>query len=427
VITYVFLVHGTFANDATWVNADSAISKKLKLEFPHWQILDHPFRWSGDNSFKARKEAATDLVGRLNQIQAPEEVIFVAHSHGGSLVHYAFNHSPAAFRRVSAIACLSTPFFGFSPRQGYEALLNGTIVSTVFLLFQLSMLGLVFLGKAWFKGMGDEAYPILGFGMGLIVAAITTITIISRNRNKIYSWFNKGIDDVMPFDSTSIRLKCKVAYFRAMGDEIALALSVGQALATVTSLALSLIAHSIDQIVSRIRSLWRTTLGKISLIGFAAVSIFMSALPAYFFVEFGEWFGSMWIFSPGIQIDGVESRWLEFLIKAAMQVTTFFLVASVLTSAILLLVLTFGWFLSWLLLGSFGTWNASAALAMEFAVEPTPEGPCTFINNGWNRNIEVLRNARSILQHSEPYSSESAQKALCIWLKAVVVARKDES
>lgn len=75
-------------------------------------------------------------------------------------------------------------------------------------------------------------------------------------------------------------------------------------------------------------------------------------------------------------------------------------------------------FLSWVTTAAFGCFSLRLAIAVEWAVEPTPEGLHAFLNGGWSRNIANLRNDRSILQHSETYSSNSALKIVVAHITA---------
>ncbi len=83
----VLMIHGTFASDATWVDATSLVSERIKTELA-MNVLIEPFRWSGHNTFAARAQAASNLV-RIIENDAPDtRYILIAHSHGGSVVHY---------------------------------------------------------------------------------------------------------------------------------------------------------------------------------------------------------------------------------------------------------------------------------------------------------------------------------------------------
>jgi hypothetical protein len=84
-------VHGTFAREATWVNPEGSIATALKARFGEAVLIDS-IRWSGGNSFGARREA-TELLRQhvLKPRPGSEDVahIVIAHSHAENVVAYA--------------------------------------------------------------------------------------------------------------------------------------------------------------------------------------------------------------------------------------------------------------------------------------------------------------------------------------------------
>lgn len=118
-MTYVVtLVHGTWASGTTWIRENSSMCRELKALLPSPVIVE-PFRWSGRNSFSARRKATGELVIHLRQLlqRWPEAYHYVvAHSHGGNVALNALRDGDLN-RGVVGIACLATPFLHIRPRD----------------------------------------------------------------------------------------------------------------------------------------------------------------------------------------------------------------------------------------------------------------------------------------------------------------------
>jgi pimeloyl-ACP methyl ester carboxylesterase len=106
----VTLVHGTWAQSATWVLPNSALCRML-TETWGGRIALMPLRWSGGNTVRARARAAADLATHIDAVarRFPASNHYViAHSHGGNVALYALRQRSSV--RISGLACLSTPF-----------------------------------------------------------------------------------------------------------------------------------------------------------------------------------------------------------------------------------------------------------------------------------------------------------------------------
>lgn len=114
------LVHGTFAREAEWIKPDSPLAMHLRGALPIREV--HSFQWSGGNSFRARREAATELgdwLRRRGQEEPRRRHVLIAHSHGGNVCLGALADETAA-KVVTCLACLSTPFITARQRPFYE-------------------------------------------------------------------------------------------------------------------------------------------------------------------------------------------------------------------------------------------------------------------------------------------------------------------
>ena len=415
------LIHGTWARDATWVNRDSALGKRLAEEFPQVKVAE-PFRWSGANQFKARHVAAQDFVEHLRRSADGDRFILIAHSHGGSVVHYAHRIAPELMdRKVVGVACMATPFFGFSMRPGYAALTAGLIGIASLLLLHLLMAGTMAMSHHYRWRLDDDLsrfFYVVAFEMTLLTGLIGTVF---KSRRRVYDWLARSTRRLEKWETATISLP-RVAFFRSMGDEVALALSTGQFLTTVTNRALGILAAVADRgvrLVARLSGHWPGRIG----LGVAALAMTIAAaLPPAIQVSLGfqaqDFRMLLWIYSNGCGIE--DAPWMGHAICALAQAALWLDLALLALTLLLVGLLVLGWLCSFLILRFFGTWSATAALVSEFAIEPVPDGVHRFCNTGWSRDMAALRQERPALQHSDPYSSEGSQQALCDWVRTLL-------
>jgi triacylglycerol esterase/lipase EstA (alpha/beta hydrolase family) len=105
----VFLVHGTFAPDADWIQRGSKLSTSIR------ETLDAEtigISWSGKNSHSARKKASEALSAFLRDDVRDYPLAsrsIVAHSHGGNVALAALRQLETEIT-VDNLVCLGTPF-----------------------------------------------------------------------------------------------------------------------------------------------------------------------------------------------------------------------------------------------------------------------------------------------------------------------------
>ena len=106
VITFV---HGTFARNAPWTLADSALSARLG-NAAGGTVQLRRFCWSGWNSFRARSKAADLLADDVRTVHREYHGVphyLIGHSHGGNV---ALRAALDADRdAIAGIVCLATP------------------------------------------------------------------------------------------------------------------------------------------------------------------------------------------------------------------------------------------------------------------------------------------------------------------------------
>lgn len=107
----VTLVHGTFATNAPWLGKDSTLSTALRNRLGDGLKLV-PFKWSGNNSPRARRQDSARLARQLAcQVgcYSGAQHYLVGHSHGGNVALSAAVTS-GVLDKIAGIVCLATPF-----------------------------------------------------------------------------------------------------------------------------------------------------------------------------------------------------------------------------------------------------------------------------------------------------------------------------
>jgi hypothetical protein len=205
----VFLVHGTWAKGALWIDPEGSLGSAISEAIPG--ALIKPFNWSGRNTLHARNRAAEALAAELEKFKRSDDrIVVVAHSHGGNVavraVRLAQMHS-----RVELIT-LSTPFLLLRPRKLFR---DGDLVvfSSFALIVQAALYSLIF-GHGWTFFLLAEAAAV----------AVTILLFVMRDRG--------GVDaEAILRDQNYSGLRLHV--LRSYGDEAGYALSLPQGLSAV--------------------------------------------------------------------------------------------------------------------------------------------------------------------------------------------------
>ena len=129
----IILVHGTFAENAAWIQPDSDFSNNLRKELGN-QIEVISFSWNGKNSHDERYIESQKLKEVLikTNIDFPERrKIVIGHSHGGNLAIYALRDS--GISKNFELVTLGTPFLNYKVRDFASSITLHKILLTVFM------------------------------------------------------------------------------------------------------------------------------------------------------------------------------------------------------------------------------------------------------------------------------------------------------
>lgn len=224
----VILVHGTFAENAEWVLADSPLSQTLRSELGSVEIC--PFRWSGKNSHTARLNAAYKLSKFLSDVLAANpgsKVHLIAHSHGGNVVLYALRDRNLR-DTISSVAFLGTPFISVSRRDIKSTVTPLKYAVPLGFSFPLTVAGLLF-----FSYVIRSDLAASGSGLGLIVMGFLLIALpifafiyggykwLDYVGNKLPIFLERRQTSLINLLSLPVITKVPMYVIRARGDEAA--------------------------------------------------------------------------------------------------------------------------------------------------------------------------------------------------------------
>lgn len=128
----VILVHGTFASSDNdrghgWWQVGSSAYRMLQQRIPRKAKLVVPgevFRWSGENSERARSKAAAKLLDFVTPMEkAGTEYHLIGHSHGGSVIWSALRLAAIRkqeLRQLGSWSTVGTPFLHHQSRSPWS-------------------------------------------------------------------------------------------------------------------------------------------------------------------------------------------------------------------------------------------------------------------------------------------------------------------
>jgi hypothetical protein len=110
--TVFILIHGTWGANGLWYQPGGDFFSQFEMCAAQANAMVVPFRWSGDNTDKARRDAAHNLTRLIHSYPANIRLCIVAHSHGGNVALLASQFcafDPALHKRIDAVYLLGTP------------------------------------------------------------------------------------------------------------------------------------------------------------------------------------------------------------------------------------------------------------------------------------------------------------------------------
>lgn len=149
-----------------WFDLGSAFRSRLERALEeNLHIAFEPFHWSGANSVFARNDAALTLCERLKSLHSKgEQIVIIAHSHGGNVALRALELLGSDARRIRLIT-LATPFLRLRATEAASS-----IIFYLFLPIAFFIASLGFLGRSFLLPLSDPSDP--SFAQAFQLAAV---------------------------------------------------------------------------------------------------------------------------------------------------------------------------------------------------------------------------------------------------------------
>ena len=227
---HVTFIHGTFAQDADWVDPKGALARQLATEARHSDLTRavHPyaFQWSGRNTFHARRQAVEELRAHLRTVIAEHPTgihCAVAHSHGGTILLHALRDGEIA-ERMARVVCMSTPFIRIVP--------NADAWTTAFSVGVKSLEAIILVAGALWLTTLAQRYAVTAAHPGLValvveLALILAFVAVNRTTDAALRRWQKH-SEVIAGMSGHPQLRLDQAVFiRTAADEAAFGIGLG--------------------------------------------------------------------------------------------------------------------------------------------------------------------------------------------------------
>ena len=223
----IWIVHGTFARNADWHKLNSGFINALKKVAGHCEI--RLFKWSGINSFSARKKAGLALLKEIKEVGAKGcQMRIIGHSHGGTIGSWAVsqflsNHDRKMTKEPDAkVISLGMPVITSTKEtnvyyKSLDLIVSVLLLSPILYIFaetQIMALGFELQTDLFLLGMElDKNLSLIVFLLATLLLYV--IRMVARRQ------LPKSTDIISSdyFDKNNLKL------IRAVGDEAASAIT----------------------------------------------------------------------------------------------------------------------------------------------------------------------------------------------------------
>lgn len=175
----VWLIHGTFAKNASWTRGGSSLRKQISASV-NGEVAFRVFSWSGKNSIRNRSEARKRLSKELEESIAnyPKKPHFlIGHSHGGTIALKSICSSETLKKSMNLIS-LSTPFLVARARPKTQLVWTIAFLFPLVLLFWIGSI-LEYLGFLQFRG---------GLALFTTIAGTIVCGIVEEKKLQYEEW-----------------------------------------------------------------------------------------------------------------------------------------------------------------------------------------------------------------------------------------------
>jgi pimeloyl-ACP methyl ester carboxylesterase len=236
VATFI-LVHGTFAQDASWTDPTSPMSRMFSAAAIKAGTSARFERvvWSGKNRLGDRQRAVDAISSIVQDPNVEGPLFLIGHSHGGSVIAYYLRDFHPAQDRVRGCVFLSTPFIALRQRAGMTQLV---IAATMVI---------------W-SGYYCLVSPLLKTHANLKILADSMAFVVMVGFYQIAS-LEKPYRTRIERDQTVYLPQGNYLFLRASGDEASAALSFAQfAMWMSNRLSTLLLKYVVDKFIKEKQS-----------------------------------------------------------------------------------------------------------------------------------------------------------------------------
>ena len=256
-IIHVVVIHGTWGHGENLFHGlrrslfwnlcpkpkqdEQLIQWDLVKDFKDRNIKHSFFNWSGKNSHKWRIQAGKELVEYLKtkilpKKKASEEIILLAHSHGGNVILYAMKDMVIA-ENITRCVFLSVPFLSFSSLKVstgvFPRMINSFWLLKWLCLGSIPVVGTI-LGYLWISE--DIQLSPAMFLVPLIYVVVAFIVhYVSKECEKVQSRLERGESLAESYQPAFPPVGEGVYIVRKTGDEATLFVNAGRALEVLMS------------------------------------------------------------------------------------------------------------------------------------------------------------------------------------------------
>jgi hypothetical protein len=404
----ITLVHGTWAPRAPWTRSDSELCRTLQHTLAGDAVF-RAFRWSGRNSFRARRKAAGELRIHLHQslTKWPEARHYIiGHSHGGNVMFYALRDHELG-QAVHGVVCLSTPFIHARPRV--LGRLTGLIRFAA--PFGILLYASLLLDALWPRRA--EGWDVLLFFTSIVGACFAFLR------------WDTLVDYLLKELTPATLDRGRVLIIRAGADEASLGLAVLPIISWAISHLWLLPAQIAATVIDVVTSWAKRAYGLASRLKYWAAGGLALAL-----------IGG--ITSSAMQTGPKTVQYLLVAIAAAGGLLALTWLLMMLVGSAAAYLVLFGWIMAAvvfapfpllfaLALLPFGVEFAAAGLVLELTAETTPPGTWTVHHiesqerkdhqDTSGESLAGIAPAQAVLMHSQSYTDPSALQVLARWMK----------
>jgi pimeloyl-ACP methyl ester carboxylesterase len=406
----IFLVHGTFARNAPWIQEQSALRVSLENNLNGTDSVPTdsvpkdfvPVDWSGANTTKARQAGVDNLTAKLRKSfkeNPSHEHIVIGHSHGGTIAFQAVN-TPEFIEKVRVVL-LSTPILTPRKRQ-----ISGRVGFALGASAYLS--AMIMLGAA---GIFLDLPANFGVLSSMVIAGIAVFVLRRHLR--------RSTDFILRHNSITALDGIRMLIVRESADEASSFLGAVQLATRLVTMGFSVIEAAADAVDTWTRKAAEAPLAFKTLAANTVLLLMSAAVLSTVLYTFNDAFH---LKASAVMIGVVLAILTIILCFRRRSAVGFARYGCSVIFVLVAMIVCIPAFPLWLLLALFAFPIRESILSAAFvdvSAEPTPEGEWSLTH--FVPTKEALLGSR--LAHSAAYNDPRVFALIADWIKSNAPAR----